>query len=228
MSSDQEDENEDNYEEIDEMLEISVESLVSSSPRQSDNWINYEHSFKYNKPLFGIMMWFTRYFAQFQVGTVFEMRLSSSETVASIKGRLQRLEGIPRQQMHLLFRGKVDLHFKRTPANSRCCYVLFNFRWGVAWSALPERMPGVVRFHLEVGPAAQGWTNQHQEGASTTITTSTGAVIYSICILKVVTFKSYISQASASSKKPLPSHLREEIMNNVPKHGQVCMDAVIL
>ncbi len=36
------------------------------------------------------------------MGTFFEMRLPSSETVASVKHRLQRLEGIPRQQMHLL------------------------------------------------------------------------------------------------------------------------------
>ena len=35
------------------------------------------------------------------VGTVFEMRLSGGETVGNIKLRLQRLEGIPRQHMHL-------------------------------------------------------------------------------------------------------------------------------
>lgn len=39
------------------------------------------------------------------VGTVFEMRLSPSETIGNIKARLQRLEGIPRQHMHLLHRG---------------------------------------------------------------------------------------------------------------------------
>ena len=39
------------------------------------------------------------------VGTVFEMRLSKRETIANIKLRLQRLEGIPRHQMHLLYRG---------------------------------------------------------------------------------------------------------------------------
>ena len=42
-----------------------------------------------------------------KVGTVFEMRLSGDETIASIKLRLQRLEGIPRQQMHLLYMGKI-------------------------------------------------------------------------------------------------------------------------
>ena len=40
------------------------------------------------------------------VGTVFEMRLSRHETVANIKARLQRLEGIPKAHMHLLYRGK--------------------------------------------------------------------------------------------------------------------------
>ena len=40
------------------------------------------------------------------VGTVFEMRLSKRETIANIKLRLQRLEGIPRHQMHLLHRGR--------------------------------------------------------------------------------------------------------------------------
>ncbi len=39
------------------------------------------------------------------VGTVFEMRLSKRETIGNIKLRLQRLEGIPRQHMHLLYRG---------------------------------------------------------------------------------------------------------------------------
>ncbi len=39
------------------------------------------------------------------VGTFFEMRLSRHETIASIKARLQSLEGIPRSQMHLLYRG---------------------------------------------------------------------------------------------------------------------------
>jgi hypothetical protein len=38
------------------------------------------------------------------VGTVFEMRLSQRETIGNIKLRLQRLEGIPRQHMHLLHR----------------------------------------------------------------------------------------------------------------------------
>ena len=40
------------------------------------------------------------------VGTVFEMRLSGHETVGNIKARLQRLEGIPRAHMHLLYRGE--------------------------------------------------------------------------------------------------------------------------
>eukprot|EP00095_Tigriopus_kingsejongensis_P010513 maker-scaffold45_size475391-snap-gene-1.12 protein:Tk10513 transcript:maker-scaffold45_size475391-snap-gene-1.12-mRNA-1 annotation:"an1-type zinc finger protein 4-like" len=39
------------------------------------------------------------------VGTIFEMRLSRYETVGSIKSRLQRLEGIPKNHMHLLFLG---------------------------------------------------------------------------------------------------------------------------
>ena len=43
------------------------------------------------------------------VGTVFEMRLSRRESVGNIKLRLQRLEGIPRQHMHLLHRGKSPL-----------------------------------------------------------------------------------------------------------------------
>ena len=41
------------------------------------------------------------------VGTIFEMRLSRHETISTIKLRLQRLEGIPRAQMHLLYRGKM-------------------------------------------------------------------------------------------------------------------------
>lgn len=44
-------------------------------------------------------------FVETLMGTVFEMTLSSLETIANIKLRLQRLEGIPRQQMHLLFMG---------------------------------------------------------------------------------------------------------------------------
>ena len=39
------------------------------------------------------------------VGTVFEMRLSKFETIDNIKMRLQRLEGIPKAHMHLLYRG---------------------------------------------------------------------------------------------------------------------------
>ena len=46
---------------------------------------------------------------EFLMGTVFEMRLSGGETVGNIKLRLQRLEGIPRQHMHLLYRGKANL-----------------------------------------------------------------------------------------------------------------------
>jgi hypothetical protein len=40
------------------------------------------------------------------VGVIFELRLSPLETVGAIKNKLQRLEGIPRQQMHILHRGQ--------------------------------------------------------------------------------------------------------------------------
>jgi len=40
------------------------------------------------------------------LGAAFEMRLPKNETISSIKSRLQKLEGIPRSQMHLLHRGE--------------------------------------------------------------------------------------------------------------------------
>ena len=42
------------------------------------------------------------------LGTTFEMRLPSKTTVGRIKARLQCSEGIPKQHLHLLYRGMLN------------------------------------------------------------------------------------------------------------------------
>ena len=45
------------------------------------------------------------------LGTSYEVRLSGRTTIAFLKSKLQRSEGIPKHHLHLIHRGKFFVHF---------------------------------------------------------------------------------------------------------------------
>ena len=46
------------------------------------------------------------------LGTSYEVRLSPRTTVAFLKAKLQRSEGIPKHHLHLVYRGRIILNVK--------------------------------------------------------------------------------------------------------------------